>query len=71
MNQNFYMVAQGVFDQWEQQAKSSKQIINFLVEYLAGDTYWLNANISEVDRETLVKLAKFLELKRRSCDEQI
>ena len=41
--------------------EQAKNIINCLVEFLAGDLYWLNENISKVDRETLVAVAKRLE----------
>lgn len=33
-----------------------KQLINVIVEFLAEDVYWLNENISQVDKETLRKI---------------
>lgn len=59
---NYYSEASELFDRWSDQG-TSKQIINFITEYLVGDTFWLNENISKVDREQLVNLGKFLERK--------
>lgn len=50
-----------LLDEWTNNPKQAKNIINCLVEFLAGDMYWLNENISKVDRETLVAAAKRLE----------
>lgn len=40
---------------------TSKQLINILVEYLCEDPRWVADNISVVDAERLVKLAKLIE----------
>lgn len=48
-----------IFDQWSEE--KPKQFINFIVEYLAEDLYWLNDNISKVDREVFLKIAARLE----------
>jgi len=37
------------------------QLINILVEYLCEDLEWVANNISTVDAEHLVKLAKLIE----------
>jgi hypothetical protein len=41
------------------------QLINILVEYLCEEPRWLVDNISTVDAERLVKLAKLIEEKFR------
>lgn len=41
------------------------QLINILVEYLCEDPEWVANNISTVDAERLVKLAKLVEGKFR------
>ena len=48
-----------IFDQWTEE--KPEQFINFIVEYLAEDLYWLNENISKVDREVFLKIAARLE----------
>lgn len=48
-----------IFDQLSEE--KPKQFINFIVEYLAEDLYWLNDNISKVDREVFLKIAARLE----------
>ena len=50
-----------LLDEWINNPKQAKNIINCLVEFLTGDLYWLNENISRVDRQTLVAAAKRLE----------
>ena len=50
-----------LLDEWTNNQKQAKNIINCLVEFLTGDMYWLNENISKVDRETLITAAKMLE----------
>ena len=50
-----------LLDEWANNPKQAKNIINCLVEFLTGDLYWLNENISRVDRQTLVEAAKRLE----------
>lgn len=50
-----------LLDEWTNNPKQAKNIINCLVEFLTGDMYWLNEHISKVDRETLVAAAKRLE----------
>ncbi len=60
-NVNHRAQVSDLFDEWTNNPKQSKNIINCLVEFLTGDMYWLNENISKVDRETLVAAAKRLE----------
>nr|DAT24724.1 MAG TPA: hypothetical protein [Caudoviricetes sp.] len=50
-----------LLDEWTNNPKQARNIINCLVEFLTGDLYWLNENISRVDRQTLVAAAKRLE----------
>lgn len=42
------------------------QLINILVDYLCEDPRWVANNISVVDAERLVKLAKLIEGKFRN-----
>ena len=60
-NANYRVQVSDLLDEWTNNPKQAKNIINCLVEFLAGDMYWLNENISKVDRETLVAAAKRLE----------
>lgn len=53
--------AYDLFDEWCNAPNYSKRMINFLVEQLSSDTYWLKENISKVDREILIELGKLLE----------
>lgn len=53
--------AYDLFDEWVNEPNYSKRMINFLVEQLTNDTYWLKENISKVDKEHLITLAKLLE----------
>ena len=48
-------------EEWCQSEKESKQIINCFVQFLAEDVYWTKQCISQVDKETLIVLAKRLE----------
>ena len=60
-NANHRARVSDLLDEWTNNPKQAKNIINCLVEFLTGDMYWLNENISRVDRETLVTAAKRLE----------
>lgn len=60
-NANHRSQVSDLLDEWTNNPKQAKNIINCLVEFLTGDLYWLNENISKVDRETLVAAAKRLE----------
>lgn len=60
-NANHRAQVSDLLDEWTNNPKQAKNIINCLVEFLTGDLYWLNENISKVDRETLVAAAKRLE----------
>lgn len=60
-NANHRVQVSDLLDEWTNNPKQAKNIINCLVEFLSGDLYWLNENISKVDRETLVAAAKRLE----------
>lgn len=55
----YYSKANEIFEQWQE--SKPKQLINFIVEYLDEDKYWLASNISKVDKETLIKIGKYLE----------
>lgn len=60
-NANHRVQVSDLLDEWTNNTEQAKNIINCLVEFLTGDMYWLNDNISKVDRETLVAAAKRLE----------
>ena len=60
-NANHRVQVSDLLDEWTNNTKQAKNIINCLVEFLTGDMYWLNENISKIDRETLVAAAKRLE----------
>lgn len=47
--------------EWVDSPKQSKNVINCLVEFLAGDVGWLCLNISKVDREAVISIAQSLE----------
>ena len=57
---NKYSEAYELFDKWSDEG-GGKQIINFLTNFITEDTFWLNENISRVDRKTLIELGKFLD----------
>jgi len=61
--QNYRERAYDLFDEWVNEHNYSKRMINFLVEQLTSDTYWLKENISKVDRDLLIELGKLLETK--------
>ena len=60
-NANHRTHVSDLLDEWTNNPKQAKNIINCLVEFLTGDVCWLNENISKVDRETLIAAAKRLE----------
>ena len=60
-NANYRAQISYLLDEWTDNSKQAKNIINCLVEFLTADMYWLNHNISKVDRETLILAAKKLE----------
>lgn len=60
-NANHRSQVSDLLDEWANNQKQAKNVINCLVEFLAGDLYWLNKNISKLDRETLIAIAKRLE----------
>ena len=60
-NANHRAQVSDLLDEWTNNPKQAMNIINCLVEFLTYDLYWLNENISRVDRETLVAAAKRLE----------
>ncbi len=55
----YYSEVYDLFEQWRE--SKPKQLINFIVEYLDEDKYWLASNISKADKETLIKIVKYLE----------
>lgn len=60
---NYRNQVEALLDDWfnSSNGKQSKNIINCLVEFLTEDTYWLNQNISVVDREAFIAAAKNLQ----------
>lgn len=58
---NFRAAVVDMLDDWSGDHKQAKNLINCLVEFLVEDPYWLNENISVVDRETWIKVSKLLE----------
>ena len=62
-NANHRAQISDLLDEWVDNSKQAKNIINCLVEFLTADMYWLNQHISKVDRETLILAAKKLERK--------
>lgn len=62
-NANYRAQISDLLDEWVDNSKQAKNIINCLVEFLTADMYWLNQHISEDDRETLILAAKKLERK--------
>lgn len=57
---------QDMLDDWlassrDQQATSSK-ILNFLVEYLTADTYWVIQNMSQDAKDDLIELTEKLKV---------
>ena len=62
-NANYRAQISYLLDEWTDNSKQAKNIINCLVEFLTADMYWLNQHISKVDRETLILAAKELERK--------
>ena len=53
-NANYRAQISDLLDEWVDNSKQAKNIINCLVEFLTADMYWLNQHISEDDRETLI-----------------
>ena len=53
-NANHRAHVSDLLDEWTNSPGQAKNIINCLVQFLTGDMYWLNENISKVDRETLI-----------------
>ena len=60
-NANHRAQISDLLDEWTDNPKQAKNIINCLVEFLTSDMYWLNQYISKIDRETLILAAKKLE----------
>lgn len=58
---NYRSQVEELLDEWADTPKQGKDIINCLVEFLAGDVSWLYSNISMVDRVNLVSIAKSLD----------
>jgi len=58
---NFRDAIVDTLDDWSEDHKQAKNLINCLVGFLVEDPYWLNENISVVDRETWIKVSKLLE----------
>lgn len=47
-----------LLDDWAENPKQAKNLINCLVQFLTEDIHWLKSNISKVDAEILASLAK-------------
>lgn len=47
-----------LLDDWAENPKQAKNLINCLVQFLSEDIYWLKSNISKVDAEILAAIAK-------------
>lgn len=47
-----------LLDDWAENPKQAKNLINCLVQFLSEDIRWLKTNISKVDAEILASLAK-------------
>ena len=60
-NANYRTHVSDMLEEWTNNPKQAKNIINCLVEFLTGDMYWLKENISKVDREALIAAAKRIE----------
>ena len=60
-NANHRAQVSDLLDEWANNPKQAKNIINCLVEFMTGDMYWLNKNIDKADRKTLVSAAKKIE----------
>jgi len=45
-----------LLDEWSQNHKQGKNLINCLVEFLSEDVMWLKENIGLADRDKLKKL---------------
>lgn len=58
---NHRMEVTNLLNDWVDNEKQAKNIINCLVQFLTEDVYWLDKNISKVDREILIAVAKRLE----------
>lgn len=53
--------AYDLIDHWINDPNSSKEIISFLVDQLAADTYWLRSNISTNDKKILFSIVEELK----------
>lgn len=63
---NYSISVQDMLDDWlassrDQQA-TSRKILNFLVEYLTNDTYWVIQNMSQEAKEGLIELTEKLKV---------
>ena len=62
---NYAIFTADMLDEWlassPDQQKTSRKILNFLVEYLTDDTYWVIQNVSLEAKEDLIKLAEKLK----------
>ena len=47
-----------LLDDWAENPKQAKNLINCLVQFLSEDIHWLKSNISKVDAEILAAIAK-------------
>jgi hypothetical protein len=47
-----------LLDDWAENQKQAKNLINCLVQFLSEDIHWLKSNISKVDAEILAAIAK-------------
>jgi len=47
-----------LLDDWAENPKQAKNLINCLVQFLSEDIHWLKSNISKVDAEILAAITQ-------------
>ena len=62
---NYAILTADMLDDWlassRDQQNTSRKILNFLVEYLTDDTYWVIQNMSQDAKDDLIELAEKLK----------
>ena len=62
---NYSILTADMLDEWlassRDQQETSRKILNFLVEYLSDDIYWVIQNMSLEAKEDLIELAEKLK----------
>jgi hypothetical protein len=59
-NANHRCEVQRLLEDWSQNERQARSLINCLVEFLFDDTRWLHENISETDKKTLFAVTRRL-----------